>query len=190
MSHLTSATLDAYLDDVLSAAERAAVATHLAECAACRAELAVQAALFTALADPTLDEISIDLRPAILAAIAPAPLGRRDWALIGAQAALVAVLALWLLSAGRLPFTGVVSNRLARAADWFALERLLAVGDQLRAGAVALPETLRTLDLGVVVGLTPLQWVGVGGLAAVLWLVGNRVLLRDVSARMQQEVRL
>lgn len=189
MSHLTSATLDAYLDDALPLVERAAVATHLAECAACRAELAVQSALFTALADPTLDDMPVDLRPAILAAIAPAPLGRRDWALIAAQAALVAVLALWLLSSGRLPFADMVSNRLAHAADWFALERLFALGDQLRAGAAALSEALRAFDLGVVVGLTPLQWVGVGGLAAVLWLMGNRVLLRDVSVRMQQEVR-
>src|SRR5262249_31121097 len=49
VNHLTPEQRSAHLDGAADAAERAAVERHLAECASCRAALAEQAALDTAL---------------------------------------------------------------------------------------------------------------------------------------------
>lgn len=189
MNHVSSAVLDAYLDDALSSDERTIVAAHLAQCATCRTALGEQANLFVALADPTLDELPVDLRPAVIAALTPMLFDRRAWMLLALQAILASAMALWLMVAGRLVLLTAVNDGLTQIWRWLELVRVMSIGDRIADWAAALPTLLAAFAPDLLADFTLMQWVGWVALAVVFWLAGNRALLREQNSRGQQEVR-
>ena len=66
MAHLTEEQLNLYLDNELSTPERAIVEAHLADCEACRSELASLEILFFALHSLQSEALDSDLTPQVL----------------------------------------------------------------------------------------------------------------------------
>jgi hypothetical protein len=188
MNHLTADMLDLYLDDRLDPAAHAAAEAHLAGCAGCRADLAALRQVFVALDSLQPEPIPADLTAQVLAQIAPArppeiaprvPRERRRpyAALLGAQAALALLLAIWLgpLLAGwatsgltALPETAqIVPDLLARpglpvAQIQTAIER---------SGAIRTPLSL----------IPPAQLLLLVAAVGVVWLLCNRLLLAGLD---------
>jgi anti-sigma factor RsiW len=151
--------LDRYLDGALAPAEEAALAAHLAGCAACRAELAALREVWTALAALPPERLPVDLTPAVLARL-ESPLSRWQGMALGAalaaQAVLAVLLAGWL--ARWLPVW---------LPDWAAIARWLPSTGTLV--VLALPRVPLPAD-GLLLGAL--------ASAAAIWLIGNGVLLR------------
>jgi hypothetical protein len=158
--------LHAYVDGELGPAERAAVARHLADCAACRGRVLALRAFFADLeALPDLPP-SRDLAPAVLAALGPArrvapPVRQEDptgvvagragtrariwrWLVVAGLAIALALMALVAASAVADP-TGAAAGRSALRTDaawWADLSDQLATADAaLGARAEALADS-------------------------------------------------
>lgn len=181
LDHLDEQTLNLYLDDRLSDPVRLRIDTHLGTCAPCRQRVEQYLFLFDELL--LLPELPLerDLSPAVLAALAPAPPlpARLTTTLVLQLLAALALLPLiWNLAAAE-------GLRLARG--WIAAgaepvgrlwgqgvdSTVRAIGD-LATGwsditTAALPATLSP------------EWIALLLAAAtVLWLAGNRALLRPL----------
>jgi anti-sigma factor RsiW len=165
MGHLGDEVVDAYVDGGLTPGERAAVEAHLAGCAGCRAALAGARELFAAFGAVPNEPLMVDLAPRVLRRIAPVAGARRRWLVAGvlaAQGAVALALALWLVPA-------IVAEYWPGAA-WPGIE-WSAVRGWLPAGGGA---------LGV---LGPLQWaLAVVGMA-VVWLIGNWLIVAGSGRR-------
>ncbi len=185
--HLSEAMLNMYLDGELSAGERDRVAAHLAACEACRAEMLALQRLFTALQD-LAPALAPDLVPGVLARIQPRRLRVRPrslWLVPALQAAAALALLAWgwtrlvgcwavvsdVLSPGTLADVWAdVSGWMA--AQWATLPAWPNTAwAEVQEWAAQLP-TFGAMPLS----LTQLTVLGVA--LAVLWLVGNVVLLR------------
>jgi anti-sigma factor RsiW len=182
-THLDDATLNEYLDATLAPPGRAEVAAHLEACAGCQQRLAELRALFAALDSLPDAPLEHDLSRKVAAALQPQrlalPLGLRLAFVAQAGLVLLLGLALWpTLSADVTPiptgpFIGpfistFADSAQALAAQWqAALEAArVSVGGELESARGWLP--------------APLGMGWGAGLAAValLWLVGNSLLLR------------
>jgi hypothetical protein len=193
MSHLTTETLNLYLDEALDPPARSAADSHLAACEVCQAELGALRELFAALAGLTPEPLPVDLAWPVLQQIAPAMAPRRPriWpaghpyavAMLAAQVVLAGLLAAWAgpalagattaeLAALPRPALPDLAALLAWLDGWLStlstvLPRLSLAGDALRAGPLA--------------GLSPAKWaLGLAALGLV-WLLGNRLILAGSS---------
>lgn len=95
MNHLTDDTLNEYLDDALPPAGRAAVESHLRDCADCELRLDELADVFSALAALPDMDLARDLSVEVVRTLAPQPLPRllKLTALLQVIAALAALAA-------------------------------------------------------------------------------------------------
>lgn len=161
MTHLSFEALNLYIDAQLGAAERAAADAHLAGCAECQAALARLERTLGALAGLPPVRIPVDLSAAVLAQVRPRRQGRLvAWALLAAQ--LGATLAL-LIVLGPHMLAPLGAGTLAPAGLW----RMPLAG-------------IARLDLPPGVPLAGMSMAGLAlifGGAAIIWLVGNRLLL-------------
>ena len=200
--HLTDETLNEFLDQALEAPARAAVAEHLATCAACSRRLEALRAVFSGLAELPPAPLGRDLRAGVLAAVrAQGPARLRPIA-DPKRPAFQAIFALQLLAALALlafawPFaasltlpeqllsanglsTGNIAASLAYA--WFGLSGLWPALQQWLASvaaqsAVPLADALPPIAAGVVLAA-----------AGLFWLMGNALLLRPGPApRMRRQ---
>lgn len=185
MAHLTEAQLHEYLDGELQPATKARADAHLEGCGACHARLAELESLFADLAQAPDRPLERDLAKAVVATLkARRSESRLIARLAGAQVALgafVASVGLLLMGGMRLP-TGMERDILAWIDGWMveaqAIEQTVAdalaelYGALLRFSApwpLAPPADLESW----------LFWAPGLGLALVIWLVGNGVLLRE-----------
>jgi predicted anti-sigma-YlaC factor YlaD len=185
-NHLDDLTLTDYVDDALSPDSRAEVERHLAGCTDCAAQVAEFRALFVALEELPPLILERDLAPAVLAAIQPAPapayrLKGLGWVLAG-QLALAAVLmvALWQWV---VPSLGEL--QLATQVWWSSLDfTALLIQAQLAWDTAIAPfQRIELPTFSDVTGISALSWttaIGVLMVAAVGWVAGNRLLLRQL----------
>lgn len=179
--HLTDTLLDLYVDDALPAAERAPIEAHLADCAACRAEVAALRALHAALATLEPLPMPVDLTPRVLAQVAApvAPPRLVEW-LLAVQIAAVLALVVWAgpLLAGAWRAWGRALPTLERAQAALLWQGLLASMHAEWQRLAAWGEWLAPLPAL----LSASQWAGLLAAAALLWLLGNRWLLGATPA--------
>jgi anti-sigma factor RsiW len=190
--HPDDGRLNEYLDGALDAAEQAGVAAHLAGCPACHARRDRLAALAAVLADLPDEPLARDLAPAVVAAVRrqrPEPLAAAHALriLLAAQglAAVLIVLLAWPTLAASLPGPEV-SLLAGQAGETLSAWRAAAVaeasatasgaGESLAAGQAALDQ-LAMLMATRAAGPLPV-WTICLAAVALLWLVGNGLLLR------------
>ena len=207
MSHLTEEQLNLYLDDELSTVERAAVEAHLAGCDACRAELASLQALFTALDALQPEALTADLTPVVLRGVAAerqrAVWRRRfSWLVPALQGAAIILLFVfgWSALAARY---GELTQRIPAEALYVIWANALAREGALWAATVArwqmwwAEAVADVLGLPASLGQSTSHWPQLPGLgltapqsiaislaAALMWLVGNSILLRAAATRL------
>lgn len=178
--HPREETLHDYVDGLLAPEAAAAVAAHVASCAACRSEVATVEALAAALATveevPLGRDLSADVRRRIAAEGAGmADAGRRWLTLIWSLQGVVAVallVVLWPAIAGWWTATNRVvaadavawqSRLVASLANWEAQLTGFVSAWQAPPALVEIPPDQLLLFLGLIVAV---------------WLAGNGVLLR------------
>jgi hypothetical protein len=167
--HLGEEVLDLYLDGGLAREERTAVEAHLIGCVRCQGMLAEARELYAAFAAVPVEPLPIDLAPRVLRRVTPVARPQLRWlvaATLAAQALVALVVALWLappLVAEYLP-----------APVWAGVEWSV-VGEWL-------PSSVEPLTF-----LAPLQWTLVVAGMAVLWVVGNRLILAGAARRAVEE---
>jgi predicted anti-sigma-YlaC factor YlaD len=177
MDHPNQDTLNLYLDGELEPQSRAAVEAHLSACAGCRGELDALRAVFADLEALAPTPPPIDLAPLVLARLAPTPHSHWPagaWALLAAQIAAVAALAVWLApELGRRVFAAIPP---AEALAW--LESLAASWRApLFIGPAELLRAAGSNALAPLAAIAPATWALIVGAAGVVWLIGNRLLL-------------
>lgn len=206
MSHLTEEQLNLYLDDELLAVECAAVEAHLADCDVCRAELASLQALFTALDALQPKALAADLTPVVLRGVAAerrrAVRRRRiGWLVPALQGAAVVLLLVFGWSALATRYAEL-AQRIPAEVLYAAWTNVLARGGALWAATVAWWQTwwagavADVLGLPASLGQVTSHWPQLPGLgfttskaiavslaAALMWLVGNSILLRTAAVR-------
>jgi anti-sigma factor RsiW len=206
MTHLTEEQLNFYLDDELSAVERAAVEAHLAGCDACRAELASLQTLFTALDALQPEALAADLTSAVLREVTAERRRavwrwRFSWLVPALQGTAIVLLLIFGWSAlatrydqmaQRIPaqaLRAIWSNALAQGGALWAtnVTRWQAWWVEAIADASGLPAVLgqatgRWPQLPGL-GLAGPQAIAVGLAAILMWLVGNSILLRTTTVR-------
>ncbi|MGN6810858.1 MAG: zf-HC2 domain-containing protein [Thermomicrobiales bacterium] len=153
--HPTPESLDRYLDCAIAPVEESALEAHIAGCATCRAELAALREVWAELAALPPERLPVDLTPAVLARL-ESPLLRWQAVALGATLAAQVVVAVLL-------------------AGWLA--RWLPAWAGI---AHWLPSTATLVALAPPRGPLPADSLLLGALAsaAVIWLIGNGVLLR------------
>ncbi len=174
MTHLNESLLNEYLDGALDAAAGAAITDHLAACGECRAALADLQAVFFALSEVAEVELAVDLSARVTAALVPEPSPwLRPFLLAQIAAGVGMVTWLWPTVQGWLALaaTAVRGALTAIQPIQFGLwERILgwetAVLQQIQHARPAF-------------NLAAGQWAWLIGLALIVWLAGNRLLLRD-----------
>ncbi|MFB0536037.1 MAG: anti-sigma factor [Anaerolineae bacterium] len=206
MSYLTEEQLNLYLDNELSTVERAAVEAHLAGCDACRAELASLQTLFTALGALQPEALAADLTPLVLRGVAAErrrTVRRRriSWLVPALQGAAVVLLLVFGWSALATRYAEL-AQRIPAEALYAAWTNALARGGTLWAATVAWWQTwwagavTDVLGLPASLGQVTSHWPQLPGLgfttskaiavslaAALVWLVGNAILLRMAAVR-------
>jgi predicted anti-sigma-YlaC factor YlaD len=201
MAHPTEEQLNEYLDDVLLNGERARVEAHVAQCGACRAELASMQAVFVALDGLQSEPVARDLGPAVVYAVVVERrraarrrrLGRAALALQGVAVALLLASGWSMLVAryqGSIQWVSAESLRTtwkSVTARWHVLWTAVVVGwhvwwTEVLAELQELPAALGQWTRGLLrlpVPFFPIYCVVILGLAAALmWVVGNTILLR------------
>ena len=185
MSHLSSQTLDLYLDDELAAGERRAVESHLEACAHCRGRLAGLRELFVALDTLQSESIPVDLAPRVLERVSSRArlwvAGAAILTILAAQVGVTALLVLWPVW----PVWPVWPG----PGDWFAHALSIVSGtqsqgspgplapDSLLAGAQGWLGNIANQGAGLLERIDPVQWWVALAVGAILWLVGNRLLI-------------
>jgi predicted anti-sigma-YlaC factor YlaD len=208
MEHLTEEQLNEYLDDVLLNGERARVEAHVAQCDVCRAELASLQAVFVALDGLQPEPIVRDLAPAVVRTVVVerrrATRRRRlGWVALALQGTAGTLLLAfgWSVVTARylggvqwFPAESIRTTWESIAARWQVLWAALAVGGQVwwtevLTGLRELPAALGQWTRGLLrlpVPLFPVYCVVILGLvAALMWVVGNTILLRANGASLR-----
>lgn len=178
MGHLTDEQLNEYLDGRLSLAGMAEATQHLANCAACQAHLAALQTLFTTLdALPDLP-LATDLSGAVLAGLPRrAPAWLRPLLLGQLLLALLLLLWLWPNTQSQLATWTATGQQ-----GWRALMASFPAGGpwaQMAAGWQTVQTSLANFwtQTRPVLALPAGQWLLLTGLALVVWLLGNSLLL-------------
>ena len=178
MKHLTDEQLNEYLDGQLSPAGMTEATRHLATCDACQAHLAALQTLFTTLSALPDLPLASDLSGAVLANLPRrAPAWLRPVLLGQLLLALLLLLWLWPYTQSQLATWTAASQQ-----AWHALMANIPAGGpwaQLAAGWQTGQTTLANLWTQTRPGLVlPAgQWLLLTGLALVVWLLGNGLLL-------------
>jgi len=153
MSHLSEELLNEYLDEALDESSRQQAASHLAQCAGCRARLEALQWVFSSLGSLPEIPLARDLTPRVLARL-PARPANRLWRLaLGLQGATVLAALLWAVSQWQDAFQGWMP-----VPDWSAFQEWPLL--------IPIPP-LESYQLALLVLATGL-----------LWLAGNLSLLR------------
>ena len=172
MIHLDEFVLNEYADGVLTEAETQAVERHIADCPDCQTRLAELQNLFAAL--EMVEEVSLtaDLSQKVLADIQPRSSRWSRW-VIGAQAvmALILSISLWPTVEAWLVTAPVLAEQ---TANWWG-QIAQSWADIMAWGTtIWQPSETTTYSLN----LPAEQWLWLIGLALLLWLVGNILLLQ------------
>ncbi|MBI4674039.1 MAG: zf-HC2 domain-containing protein [Chloroflexi bacterium] len=172
-AHLDTRTLNLYLDDALDAALRADADAHLAECAACRAELEQLREVFAVFETWRNEPIPRDVSVAVMARVRgrPAPFLRAQWGIVAlaVQAALAALLIAWGMPLVLRSVTGLPIPALgAPAFDWSGLQFAMPFEVNI---ALPLPAVSSWVWALVLLG------------AGIFWLVGNRLVLYTLQRK-------
>ena len=187
-NHSTEAELQAYLDGELHAPSQARVANHVHGCLACTRRLEQLGSLFSLIESMPDLALGKDLSEEVLRAL-PSELKRLPLLAMLEAAAAVALAALglpWLASSG-------LGGDLAQALQGWGSTGLGEL-NQLVAGLNALAGGLRQglqglATPGILPSLPPIPasqiWL-LGGSAALLWAVGNGLLLRRSVIRRKE----
>lgn len=192
--HIDDALLNEYLDAVLAPDRRAEVEAHLAQCSDCAARLSDLRSLFAALEAMPDAPLARDLSVAVIAAfrrprlqnpvahpalrIALAVQAFAALVLLGAAAPFVVRAPQWVAAS---QFGERATSAIATAVTGFTSEWLAAPAAAQRTMSESF-EMLRRLTL------PPLPWQNVGlclSAVALLWLLGNGLLLRPPRERPQ-----
>lgn len=172
MIHIDEFVLNEYADEALPTAEAEAVAWHLAVCPACQARLAALQTLFATLENVAEVPITADLSQKILAEIEPQSWWWARW-VIAAQVITAVLLAMLLWPATETWFTPSASLA-DEVTAWWA--QLSLYWDEVWVGATAVWEQGQTATPSL--NLPTEQWLWLMGLALLVWLVGNGLLLK------------
>jgi anti-sigma factor RsiW len=213
MNHLSTETLNMYLDDLLDSDQRSAADAHLATCTACRADLAALRELFATLVALPPDPLPADLTAQVLQRIAPAglvadqpaakdaPLDPHRQALAAVwvraranvqaagmvlvvQAALVIALAIWLAPLlAGIAAAGQAALRLPTPPAAAALDELYSWLAGASAALARLPRAGDRLSVASLITLSAAQWALVLAGVGVVWFFGNRFLLAGARDR-------
>jgi len=188
VKHPTEAELQAYLDGELNAPSQAMVANHVGGCLDCTRRLEQLGSLFALIESMPELALGKDLSEEVLRAL-PTELKRLPLLAMLEAAAAVALAALglpWLVSSG---LGGDLGQALQGwGSSWLGeLDRLMV---SLATLATGLRQGLQSLATpGVLPGLPSIQasqlWL-LGGSAALLWAVGNGLLLRRSEIRRKE----
>ena len=170
--HLDFITLNLYLDGALDASARTSADAHLAQCDACRAELAslqtVAGAFDVWRSEPIPRDVSVPVMARVRQRPVPSTRARWGVAALGAQVGLIVVLVAWALPFLLRIVTGVNVPPLSWPAwDW-------------NVARPALPDVMLTLP-----ALSLWMWGALLAGAAVLWFVGNRLVWRTLSHKQE-----
>jgi hypothetical protein len=168
MNHLDNTILNLYLDDALDAQTRAGVEAHAAECETCRRELEAMRALSASVeawrTEPIPQDLSVPVLSRLAKRPAPALVSRWGAALLAVQAVSGALILIWLLPTLVRMLGGLVG--ILPAFDWGVVDPLRNVTSSF---AVSFP----SLALWV--------WIVALGAGAIVWLVGNRLMLYSLD---------
>jgi len=187
MSHVLPELIERYLDADLEPGEQLAVEQHLSGCAVCRDELGRQRALFEELAGLAPLAPPLDLAPLVLARITPAARWpARAWGALAMQAAVCLALAFWVATSVEV---WLASLGAALVLPPLALEPAMFAGWARAFGASAADAWARlgALTLGPLATVAPVQWALLLGCSALIWLLGNGVLLGTLGERGRRE---
>lgn len=207
MAHLTEEQLNLYLDNELLTPERAVVEAHLADCKACRSELASLEVLFLALDSLQSEALDSDLTPLVLREITSErqqglQQRRFTWLVPAFQGVAVVLLLVfgwsaltmrYVTLARQIPMDSVYAEwsstleqaetlwtaTLAQWRAWWggAVVDVLSLPTALSQAAELWPELPG-------LGLTTPQIIAVSLTAALMWLVANSLLLRTAAFRL------
>lgn len=171
--HLDNAGLNLYLDRSMEEHARAQADAHLAECAACRAELDALEILVRAFAVWRNEPIPRDIRNPVMARVQqrPLPRTRARWgiAALGAQMVLAVLLAAWALPQLLRGWSSAVfSTPVLPAWNWD-----LQIFSLPAFPAVPLP------------ALSLWMWGAILAGAAILWFAGNRLISSTLSHKQE-----
>lgn len=168
MNHLDNTILNLYLDDALDPKTRAGVESHAVECESCRRELEAMRALVASFdawrAEPIPRDVSVPVMARLANRRAPALVSRWGAVILAAQVVLGALLLTWLLPT----LLGMLGG-LAGTLPAFNLGTIESLQNVRGPAVVSLP----SLALGV--------WVVALGGGAILWFVGNRLILHSLD---------
>jgi len=184
-NHPTEAELQAYLDDELQAPSQTRVAEHVLGCLACTRRLDQLGSLFALIESMPDLALGKDLSGEVLRAL-PSELKRLPLLTMLEAAAAVALAALgfpWLATSG---LGGVLAQALegwgsSRVGELNQLIDTLAAGLRQGLQGLATPAVLPSLPSIP----APQLWL-LGGSAALLWAVGNGLLLRRSVIRRKE----
>ncbi len=180
MAHIDEFTLNEYLDEALSEAERNEVAGHLAHCAACQAAFTELQQLFFTLATVPDIPLSVDIGQTVVAQIEREKGVDSDrWTvssglLLLFELAATAVLLFWLWP--------VVQEWLLAARNWQTRLVVNITWPQPISWAEineAVTAVTRQLQTTAFSDLAAIQWAMLIGLALIIWLAGNRLIFTN-----------
>jgi hypothetical protein len=185
INHPTEAELQAYLDGELHGQSQARVANHVGGCLACTRRLEQLGSLFALIESMPDLALGKDLSGEVLRAL-PSELKRLPLLAMLEAAAAVALAALglpWLASSG-------LGGDLGQALQGWGNSWLGELNQLIDTLAAGLREGLQSLSTpGVLPGLPSIPasqlWL-LGGSAALLWAVGNGLLLRRSEIRRKE----
>ena len=179
MSHLTDDTLNEYLDDALDGVARQAVAAHLASCPTCHQTVAEMQNLFATLAQLPELPLSADLTGRVLAELPRnSPSARWPWAVTTVLATAVQVVVVLVMAGVLWPmlYAGLVRLSAAVSAAQPTWLNVWGVWEWWGAWGTAVYQQTQTLSLAL--NLPTAQWGILLAGALLLWLIGNRLLLK------------
>ena len=168
MKHLDPTTLNLYLDDALDAGARARADAHLATCAECSKELAAFRALTATFDTWRAEPIPHDISATVMTRLAtrPAPTVSRWGALVlGVQVVLVGFLLTWFVPVALRVLNGLPFD-LTPTLNFSALTNVI---DNVSALSLPFPTVAPGILIAALLGV------------AVIWLIGNRLLLQSFN---------
>lgn len=176
--HLSENDLHLFLDDALDPAARRAARIHLDRCRSCADRLSQAEALFAAIEAWEDLPLRRDLSPAIVAEIAPAPVGLRVATVIQAGVAVLVTILAWplaeaLVATIQIPTSPFLPPGAVEMTAALLSEALAAAQVDLAANLSLAVETLRNVPGWLT------TWPLLVGGALSLALIGNSILLSD-----------